>query len=118
MRPVLTTTTTTTTPGPSKINLHNWPFDKFRQMCILAGCDYLPSVSGVGLTVAWRYLRDYGDARRAIEAMRCNPSLTVPDEYATEFIKVRAASHPLLLLLVSPTSIKMCALTLLLGCAY
>ena len=27
-------------------------FDKFRYMCILSGCDYLPSLSGIGLARA------------------------------------------------------------------
>ena len=81
--------------SPSKINLHNWPFEKFRQMCILAGCDYLPSVGGVGLTVAWKYLLNYGDARQAIEAMRCS-SLDVPPSYEDEFIKAeRTFMHQL-----------------------
>lgn len=30
--------------------------DKFRYMCILSGCDYLPSVPGVGLIKARQFI--------------------------------------------------------------
>lgn len=36
---------------PEQFNL-----DKFRYMCILSGCDYLPSVSGVGLMKARQFI--------------------------------------------------------------
>ena len=29
-----------------------YTFDKFRYMCILSGCDYLPSLPGIGLAKA------------------------------------------------------------------
>lgn len=31
-------------------------FNKFRYMCILSGCDYLPSISGVGLIKARQFI--------------------------------------------------------------
>lgn len=36
---------------PEQFNL-----DKFRYMCILSGCDYLPSVSGIGLIKARQFI--------------------------------------------------------------
>lgn len=30
--------------------------DKFRHMCILAGCDYLPSLQGIGLGKARKFI--------------------------------------------------------------
>ncbi len=35
----------------------SWDFCKFRQMCILSGCDYLPSPVGVGLKKAMKHLK-------------------------------------------------------------
>lgn len=32
-------------------------FDKFRYICILSGCDYLPSLSGVGLVKALKLFK-------------------------------------------------------------
>lgn len=34
--------------------------NSFRQMCILSGCDYLPSVPGIGLGKATKLMRKYG----------------------------------------------------------
>lgn len=34
----------------------NFTQDKFRYMCILSGCDYLPSMSGVGLKKALKFI--------------------------------------------------------------
>lgn len=31
-------------------------FNKFRYMCILSGCDYLPSIPGVGLIKARQFI--------------------------------------------------------------
>ena len=31
------------------INEGYYTFDKFRYMCIMSGCDYLPSLNGIGL---------------------------------------------------------------------
>lgn len=31
--------------------------EKFRQMCILSGCDYLPSLPGIGLAKASRFIK-------------------------------------------------------------
>ena len=30
-------------------------FDRFRNMCILSGCDYLPSLKGIGLGKACKF---------------------------------------------------------------
>jgi len=34
-----------------------YTFDKFRQACILSGCDYLPSLPGIGLAKATKVFR-------------------------------------------------------------
>ena len=39
--------------------LQNFTLDEFRQMCILSGCDYLPSVPGIGLTTAHKLMKKY-----------------------------------------------------------
>lgn len=36
-------------------------FNKFRYMCILSGCDYLPSVPGVGLMKARQFITRTSD---------------------------------------------------------
>ena len=41
----------------TNLKLHEFTQEKFRHMCILSGCDYLPSVKGVGLHKAIKLLR-------------------------------------------------------------
>lgn len=38
------------------IQPEHFSLDKFRYMCILSGCDYLPSISGVGLIKARQFI--------------------------------------------------------------
>jgi exonuclease 1 len=42
-----------------QITLHGFTDDDFRHMAILSGCDYLPSINGVGLITAHRLLRRF-----------------------------------------------------------
>jgi len=42
-----------------QITLHGFTDDDFRHMAILSGCDYLPSVNGVGLITAHRLLKRF-----------------------------------------------------------
>jgi len=41
---------------PEQFNL-----DKFRYMCILSGCDYLPSIPGIGLIKARQFITRTSD---------------------------------------------------------
>lgn len=36
-------------------NASKFTFEKFRYMCILSGCDYLPSLPGIGLVKACKF---------------------------------------------------------------
>ena len=36
-------------------NASKFTFEKFRYMCILSGCDYLPSLPGIGLAKACKF---------------------------------------------------------------
>lgn len=38
-------------------NLQGFTKDTFRHMCILSGCDYLPSIKGVGLAKSCKALK-------------------------------------------------------------
>ncbi|PSN42753.1 hypothetical protein C0J52_10656 [Blattella germanica] len=69
----------------------NFVFDKFRYMCILSGCDYLPSLPGIGLVKACKFITRTADPdiHRALSRMAGHlnmSSLTVPDEYRDNFI--------------------------------
>ncbi|KAM3606127.1 uncharacterized protein V6R79_011156 [Siganus canaliculatus] len=65
--------------------------EKFRQMCILSGCDYLPSLHGIGLGKACKLLRLAKDPdilkviRKMGQYLKMN--LVVPEEYIEGFIR-------------------------------
>lgn len=43
------------------IRPEKFEFDKFRHMCILSGCDYLPSLPGIGLAKALKFVTKTAD---------------------------------------------------------
>ncbi|XP_060788835.1 exonuclease 1 [Neoarius graeffei] len=65
--------------------------EKFRYMCILSGCDYLPSIYGIGLGKACKLLRMANNPdiltviRKIGQYLKMN--ITVPDEYIKGFVK-------------------------------
>lgn len=48
-------------PLVMKCPLERYDFDKFLQMCILSGCDYLPSLPGIGLAKARQFINSTRD---------------------------------------------------------
>lgn len=50
-------------------------------MAILSGCDYLPSIPGVGLKTAWSLLRKYKTVEKVIRAIMLDGKKEVPPDY-------------------------------------
>ena len=69
------------------IALSGWTPVEFRQMAILSGCDYLPSIVGMGLKNAHRLLRRYKTVDKVLQAVRLEGKMRVPQTYAREFRK-------------------------------
>ncbi|XP_051724948.1 exonuclease 1 [Ctenopharyngodon idella] len=65
--------------------------EKFRYMCILSGCDYLPSLYGIGLGKACKLLRmaNNPDILKVIKKMGqyLKMDISVPNEYIEGFTK-------------------------------
>ncbi|XP_073683652.1 exonuclease 1 [Garra rufa] len=65
--------------------------EKFRYMCILSGCDYLPSLYGIGLGKACKLLRmaNNPDILKVIKKIGqyLKMDIAVPDEYIEGFTK-------------------------------
>jgi exonuclease 1 len=51
------------------LNLYNLSFQQFRQLCILSGCDYLPSILGVGLKTAYKWIQEHRSIENVSECM-------------------------------------------------
>ncbi|TFL04721.1 PIN domain-like protein [Pterulicium gracile] len=65
----------------SSISLVSWSDAQFRAMAILSGCDYLPSISGIGLKTAWSLLKKHKSAEGVVRAIRLDGKKTVPKDY-------------------------------------
>ncbi|XP_041987210.1 exonuclease 1 [Aricia agestis] len=82
-------------PLVMKCPIEHYTFDKFRQMCIMSGCDYLASLPGIGLVKARQFVTATQDSN-FVNALRKLPSffnrsnLVVTDEYRENFLKAEA----------------------------
>lgn len=70
-------------------------FEKFRQICILSGCDYLDNLPGIGLSKAKKFITmteetDMKKALLKIPSYLNMKKLEVPEEYIEEFLKAEA----------------------------
>uniref|UniRef100_A0A336LMH7 Exonuclease 1 n=1 Tax=Culicoides sonorensis TaxID=179676 RepID=A0A336LMH7_CULSO len=77
------------------VRKEKFTFTKFRQMCILSGCDYLPSLPGIGLAKAKKFMlmTDETDMRRALAKIPNYLGLrqvVVTEEYKEGFLKAEA----------------------------
>ena len=70
----------------TECSLRGWTDEQFRAMAILSGCDYLPSIPGVGLKTAWTFLRKYRTPENVIRALRLEGKKSVPQGYLEAFM--------------------------------
>ncbi|XP_070548749.1 exonuclease 1-like isoform X3 [Ptychodera flava] len=73
-------------------DIENWSMAKFRHLCVLAGCDYLPSIPGIGIIRAREFVTKIKDADifKAVSRMGLylGRSIEIPKEYVSNFKKV------------------------------
>jgi exonuclease-1 len=70
--------------------LPGWTHTQFRDMAILSGCDYLPSIQGVGLKTARTWLSTYGTVEKALSVARLAGKTRVPSGYLEQFRRAEA----------------------------
>ena len=63
--------------------------DMFLDMCILAGCDYLESVDGVGLKRAHALVMEHRDPARVLRVLRAEKAGKLPSDYEARFWRAR-----------------------------
>ncbi|KAJ2925261.1 hypothetical protein H1R20_g11856, partial [Candolleomyces eurysporus] len=69
----------------SDISLVGWSDAQFRAMAILSGCDYLPSIPGIGLKTACTLLRKWKTVEQVIRVITLEGKKAVPPDYAQKF---------------------------------
>jgi exonuclease 1 len=68
-----------------EISLTGWSDTEFRQMAILSGCDYLASISNIGLKTAYRMVRKYKTIEKVIRMLQFDGKFFVPKGYLEAF---------------------------------
>ncbi|CAA7397628.1 unnamed protein product [Spirodela intermedia] len=70
-------------------------FDKelFTGMCVLAGCDFLPSVPGIGIKRAYSLVSKYRTIDRALSVLSSEKASIMPRDYCSSFQKAIAIFH-------------------------
>ncbi|KAG8858224.1 Rad2 nuclease [Tulasnella sp. 330] len=61
--------------------MSGWGDKEFREMAILSGCDYLPSVVGLGLKTAHKFLRKYKTVEKVLQFIRLESNMKLPPGY-------------------------------------
>jgi exonuclease-1 len=67
------------------ISLIGWTDADFRRMCILSGCDYLPSIPKMGLKTAYRSIRKYKSVEKVLRILQFEGQHQVPANYLDDF---------------------------------
>lgn len=73
------------------LSLLGWNDTQFRHMSILSGCDYLPSIPGIGLKTAYALIKKHRTAEKAIRALQLEGKRDVPLHYMASFISAECA---------------------------
>ncbi|KAL6642445.1 hypothetical protein ACP70R_020626 [Stipagrostis hirtigluma subsp. patula] len=75
------------------LSFRNFDQKLFTGMCVFAGCDFLPSVSGIGTKRAYSLISKYKNISRVISTLKLDKRYSVPDDYADSFWKTLAVFH-------------------------
>lgn len=73
------------------IDLSKFTKDMLVDMCILAGCDYLPSVGGMGVKKAHSFVQQYKDTKKVLRCVRFSAAFDVPRDYEQRFFQAKMA---------------------------
>ncbi|KAH8119685.1 PIN domain-like protein [Phellopilus nigrolimitatus] len=67
------------------LSLVGWSDAQFRWMAMLSGCDYLPSISGIGLKTAWQLIKRHKTVDKVVKMIRLEGKKDVPRRYLDAF---------------------------------
>ncbi|KAF4627303.1 hypothetical protein G7Y89_g10851 [Cudoniella acicularis] len=68
-----------------EITLTGWSDKEFRQMAILSGCDYLASITNMGLKTAYRMVRKHKTVEKVLRMLQFDGKFHVPKGYLEAF---------------------------------
>jgi len=71
----------------SEFDFKDWDFDQFLSLCIISGCDYLPSIKNIGFKKAYKGLKDTRNVENLLKKWRMDSKMDIPQEYEEKFYK-------------------------------
>ncbi|XP_031487845.1 uncharacterized protein LOC116255895 [Nymphaea colorata] len=75
------------------LSFRNFDQELFTGMCVLAGCDFLPSVPGIGIKRAHLLVSKYRNLDRVLSILKFEKSRQMPEGYAEAFRVATAVFH-------------------------
>ncbi|XWS60896.1 hypothetical protein CRYUN_Cryun07bG0077300 [Craigia yunnanensis] len=69
----------------SKPSFRNFDKELFTCMCVLAGCDFLPSVPGIGIVKAHSLVSKYRNLDRVLSVLKIEKGSQMPEDYSKSF---------------------------------
>ena len=76
-------------PQCTELSFAGLTHDNFLSMCVLAGCDYLPSVNGFGVKMAHAFVRRHKTVDRILKLLHFEKGTAVPAGYDDAFKTAR-----------------------------
>jgi len=71
----------------TELNFANFSKDMFLKMCILGGCDYLPSIKGIGLKTAYKIVKETTDIPEIVRIIKRDPKYPITQTYQEDFTR-------------------------------
>ncbi|KAF7727620.1 Rad2 nuclease [Apophysomyces ossiformis] len=68
-----------------EIDLSNFDETKIRHMCIVSGCDYLPSLPGIGLKTAYKLFKQYEKTDKVLKQLGSQGNMISFQDYEDAF---------------------------------
>ncbi|MQL78899.1 hypothetical protein Taro_011350 [Colocasia esculenta] len=75
------------------ISFQHFNKELFTGMCILAGCDFLSSVPGIGVKRAYSFVSKYRNLDRVLSVLSFEKGSSMPEDYCDSFQKTIAIFH-------------------------
>ncbi|KAG6672967.1 hypothetical protein I3843_16G087300 [Carya illinoinensis] len=71
-------------------SFRNFDMDLFTGMCVLAGCDFLSSIPGIGIAKAYALVSKYRNLDRVLSVLKFEKGNQMPDDYSKSFTEAVA----------------------------
>ena len=68
------------------LSLTGWTDTQFRWMAMLSGCDYLPSIQGIGLKTAHSLVKKHKTVEKVLQMLRLEGKRSIPKGYKEAFL--------------------------------